>query len=136
VARYIAESLKPLRDFFLILFFVALGAGLDLSGLAAVALPAVALAAFATWVKPWVFQQLLQREQEKARMARETGVRLGQISEFSLLIGIVAVNLKVMSTDAGLLLQAATVLSFVMSSYWVVRYYPTPIATDQSLRRD
>ena len=33
IARFIAESLKPLRDFFLVLFFFALGAGFDIGGL-------------------------------------------------------------------------------------------------------
>jgi Kef-type K+ transport system membrane component KefB len=33
IAQYIANSLKPLRDFFLILFFFSLGAGIDLVAL-------------------------------------------------------------------------------------------------------
>lgn len=136
IARYIAESLKPLRDFFLVLFFFALGAGFQIGSLASVAIPAVLLAIIAVAIKPGVFRILLQREQEKAKMAAETGARLGQISEFSLLIVIVATELDVMSERAALLLQAAAIFSFVLSSFWIVRRYPTPIATDQSLRRD
>ncbi|GIS91392.1 MAG: hypothetical protein CM1200mP20_14330 [Pseudomonadota bacterium] len=33
IAPYIADSLRPLRDFFLIMFFFALGAGLDFSSM-------------------------------------------------------------------------------------------------------
>ena len=136
VARFIAESLKPLRDFFLVLFFFALGAGVDVGRLPEVLLPALALAAFSVLVKPMVFRKLFEREHEKARMAGETGARLGQISEFSLLVVVVAGNLSLMSERATLLVQSATILSFVASSYWIVRRYPTPIATDARLRRD
>ena len=136
IARYIAESLKPLRDFFLVLFFVALGAGYDLGGLPSVAFPAVLLTIMAVWLKPRIFKWLLRREQEKASMAAETGSRLGQISEFSLLIVLVATEVAVMSDRAALLMQSATILSFIASSFWIVRRYPTPIATDKNLRRD
>lgn len=136
IARFIAESLKPLRDFFLILFFFALGASFDVSSLLAVLLPAVLLAALSVTVKPAVFHWLLQREQEKARMARETGARLGQISEFSLLIVLMATQLGVMSEKASALMQSATILSFIASSFWIVRRYPTPISMDTTLHRD
>jgi len=49
---------------------------------------------------------------------------------------VVATKLAVMSERAALLLQAAAIFSFVLSSFWIVRRYPTPIATDRSLRRD
>ena len=87
-------------------------------------------------VKPIVFRKLLERERETARMAAETGARLAQISEFSLLIVVVAQNFSLMSERAALLVQSATILSFIGSSYWIVRRYPTPIATDARLRRD
>jgi len=136
VSRFIAESLKPLRDFFLVLFFFALGAGLDIGALPSVLVPAVLLAAASMVIKPQVFRLLLQREHEKAHMARETGARLGQISEFSLLIVVVATELHVMSDRASALMQSATVLSFIGSSFWIVRRYPTPISMDRTLYRD
>ena len=136
IARFLAESLKPLRDFFLVLFFFALGAGFNVQGLMEVAVPALLLALFAVAGKPWVFKILLKREDEKARMAHETGIRLGQISEFSLLIVVVAFDLHLLSERASIMIQAATLLSFAASSFWVVRYYPTPIATNPELRRD
>ncbi len=136
IARFIAESLRPLRDFFLVLFFFALGAGFDVGSLPQVFIPALLLAAVSVVIKPTVFRLLLQREQEKARMARETGARLGQISEFSLLIVVVATELHVMSNEASALVQSATILSFVASSFWIVRQYPTPISMDSKLYRD
>ncbi len=136
IARFLAESLKPLRDFFLVLFFFALGAGFNLGNVHTVLIPATLLALVAVALKPIVFRLLLEREHEKARMARETGVRLSQISEFSLLIIVVATQTQLLSDRAALMLQTATLLSFIGSSYWVIRFYPTPIATDASLRLD
>jgi len=136
VARYLAEALKPLRDFFLVLFFFALGAGLDIAALPDILLPATLLALASVALKPVVFRLMLERSDEKARLARETGARLGQISEFSLLIVVVAGNLSLMSERASTLVQSATLLSFVFSSWWIVRRYPTPIASDPALRRD
>ena len=136
VSRFIADSLRPLRDFFLVMFFFALGAGFDMGALPAVLVPALLLAAGSVIIKPYVFRLLLQREHEKARMAQETGARLGQISEFSLLIVVVATELSVMSAKASALMQSATILSFVASSFWIVRRYPTPISMDTTLYRD
>lgn len=136
ISRFIADSLRPLRDFFLVLFFFALGAGFDIGALPQVLVPALILAAVSVIAKPMIFRLLLEREHEKARMAQETGARLGQISEFSLLIVVVATELSVMSDRASALMQSATILSFIASSYWIVRRYPTPISMDTNLYRD
>ncbi len=44
IAMFIAESLKPLRDFFLVLFFFSLGAGFDVGMIGQVIMPALLLA--------------------------------------------------------------------------------------------
>lgn len=136
IATFIAESLKPLRDFFLIMFFFALGAGFDIGVLATVALPATVLALAMLIVKPLVFRVLLEREGEETRLGKEIGIRLGQVSEFSLLIALLAVSGGVIGATASYLIQAATLLTFVGSSYLVMFRYPTPIAVNESLRRD
>jgi Kef-type K+ transport system membrane component KefB len=136
IATFIAESLKPLRDFFLIMFFFALGAGFDLSLLTTVAIPATVLALAMLVVKPFVFRALLVWEGEEQRLGREIGVRLGQVSEFSLLIALLAVSGGVIRAEASYLIQAATLLTFIASSYLVMFRYPTPIAVNDSLRRD
>jgi len=136
IARYIAESLKPLRDFFLIMFFFGLGAGFDISKVSTVILPAASLAIAAVIMKPFIFKLLLRREKEKARMSGEIGVRLGQISEFSLLVAVSAVSANVISEKASLTVQTATLITFIVSSYWIVMRYPTPIAVDDKLRQD
>jgi Kef-type K+ transport system membrane component KefB len=135
IALFIAESLKPLRDFFLIIFFFTLGAGLDIKLLADVLLPAVLLAAVLLAVKPWVFRWLLARNGEASERATEIGVRLGQNSEFALLIAVLALETGVLRSQAAYLLQLTTILTMMVSMYLIVWRYPTPIAVKDELRR-
>jgi predicted Kef-type K+ transport protein len=88
------------------------------------------------FVKPLSFEWLLRGYGETSGRSLETGVRLGQISEFSLFIAVLALQLNVISTEASYLIQVATLLSFLVSSWFIVMSYPTPIATSDKLRRD
>ncbi|MDX1433943.1 MAG: cation:proton antiporter [Gammaproteobacteria bacterium] len=136
IATFIAESLKPLRDFFLIMFFFSLGAGFELPMLPHVALPATVLALAMLAAKPLVFRTLLVFEREEPRLAREIGVRLGQMSEFTLLIAVLAASAGVVAAEVSYMLQAATLITFICSAYLVMFRYPTPIAVNEALRRD
>ena len=136
IARFIAESLKPVRDFFLIIFFFSLGAGFDINVLYTVLFPATVLAVVMLLVKPIIFKYLMVKLREQAHLSLEIGFRLGQISEFSLLIAVVALNAGVISDKVSYLIQAATIITFVISSYFIVLNYPTPIAVSDRLRRD
>ncbi|GMQ83409.1 MAG: cation:proton antiporter [Gammaproteobacteria bacterium] len=136
ISRFIAESLKPLRDFFLVVFFFSLGAAFDLSAMQQVLIPATILAAIALLIKPLVFKWLWVREGENPEISAEIGARLGQISEFSLLIAILATQSDVIGIQASYLIQLATLITFIVSSYFIVLRYPTPIAVSDRLRRD
>jgi len=136
IALHIAERLKPLRDFFLIIFFFSVGAGFDPSMLAGNWLAVCLLAAAALLFKPLLFTALLRRAGEPEGLSNEVGVRLGQMSEFSLLIAVLAEQQGIIGAQASGLIQAATLLSFIVSSFWIVQRYPTPIATRSELRRD
>ena len=136
IAQFIAISLKPLRDFFLVMFFFALGAGFDLGMLSSIALAASVLAALFLVVKPVTFRVLLGRFSERKPLAWDIGLRLGQISEFSLLVAFVAVESALLSAQGSLLIQATAILTFIISSYIVVFNCPNPIAVKDSLRRD
>ncbi len=136
VALFIAESLKPLRDFFLVLFFFSLGAGFNLTVLREVAVPAILFAALALGAKPFIFQLLLSRAGERPRISLEIGVRLGQISEFSLLIAVLAVQASVIDHKISQIIEMATLLTFIISTYVVVMRYPTPMAISDRLRSD
>lgn len=136
ISQYIAVSLKPLRDFFLILFFFSLGARFDLHLLSDILFPASVLALLMLTLKPGVFYVLLRNVSEKKRLAWDIGFRLGQISEFSLLIAYVATSASLIGSEASHLIQATAIITFLVSSYIVVFNCPTPIALSDNLRRD
>ena len=136
VGVYIADSLKPLRDFFLVLFFFSLGAGFDLGMVGSVIVPAVLIAGAMLVGKPVVFEILLHRAGESKRRSREVGFRLGQMSEFSLFIAVLALDIGAIGSEASYLIQLSTLLTFLVSSYVVVMRCHTPIAVSDKLRQD
>jgi Kef-type K+ transport system membrane component KefB len=136
ISQYIAINLKPLRDFFLILFFFSLGARFDLGLLGDILIPAILLATLMLTLKPIIFRYLIHGMSETKKLSWDLGFRLGQISEFSLLIAYVAVEMVLIGREASHLIQATAIISFIVSSYIVVLNYPTPIGISDKLRRD
>ncbi len=136
ISLYIAENLKPLRDFFLVIFFFTVGASFDFTYLHTVILPAGTLALVLLAIKPLVFSRLLRHSGEPKNQSWEIGVRLGQTSEFSLLIIGLAAAEKLVQPVTSYIVEAATILSFIISCYWVTMRYPTPLAASDKLRKD
>ena len=136
ISFYIAENLKPLRDFFLIIFFFVIGAMLDLTQISHVFVPAMVLALAVLLGKPLVFGWLLGYEGESKKQAKEIGFRLGQGSDFSFLIMAIALQLNLIGPQVSALIQLSTLITFVISTYIVIFRYPTPIAVSDKLRRD
>ncbi|MCR9191040.1 MAG: cation:proton antiporter [Gammaproteobacteria bacterium] len=136
ISLFIAESLKPLRDFFLVMFFFSVGAKFNFGYASQVVIPACILALLMLVIKPLCFNLMLRRAGEKKSVSKEVGIRLGQASEFSLLLATIGVSTKVISEAASNLIQATTILTFIVSSYLVVLKYPTPMSLSDSLRKD
>jgi Kef-type K+ transport system membrane component KefB len=136
IALYIAESFKPLRDFFLIMFFFSLGASFNITMLPEVIIPATVIALLMLVFKPVILARLLRQSGESSGLSNEVGVRLGQISEFSLMIAVLALNAGAISSRASYLIQATTLITFIVSSYIIMLNYPTPIAVSERLRKD
>lgn len=136
IAFYIAESLKPVRDFFLVMFFFSIGATFNLGHFNEIALAAGVLALMLLLLKPIIFRFLFTQVGEAKQVGWEIGMRLGQASEFSILIAFVAIQEGLLSVVGSTLIQMVTILTFVVSSYLVVMRYPTPVAVSDKLRRD
>ncbi|WP_392537089.1 cation:proton antiporter [Legionella sp. 227] len=136
ISLYIAESLKPLRDFFLVMFFFSIGATFNFGLAHQVIIPALILSGLVLLFKPILFYLLLGKSGEKKQVAKEVGIRLGQASEFSLLVASIALSTNLISDKASNLIQATTILTFIVSSYFVVLKYPTPIAFSDKMRKD
>lgn len=131
----LSEQLKPLRDFFLMFFFFVMGAALEFAHLRSIWLPALLVAAFIVVTRPMWLRFLLRKTGEETPFATETGVRLGQSSEFAMVIALSASQYGQLSSEMAQLIQLATVLTMLASSYIVIMKYPTPIG-HAKLQRD
>jgi len=136
IAMIIAEKLKPLREFFLILFFFSIGAQFHPDSLMEIVIPGTVLAVALVILKPLAFSWGFRRFNEKPETAMEMGVRLGQGSEFTLLVGASAMMDEIISKKTFMLMEYTVILTFMLSTYWVMRKYATPISTDAKHRRD
>ncbi len=136
IALVIAEELKPLRDFFLILFFFSIGAKLDLVVSQQLFVPGLIITALLMVTKPVIFNWGFKAIGEKPKNSAQLGVRLGQASEFSLLIAFSALASGLIEERSSYLIQLVVVLTFVASTYWVVNAYPTPISYKIGQRKD
>jgi len=136
IALVIAEGLKPVREFFLILFFFSMGAKFNFFIAEKIVFPGLVLSGIVLAIKPVVFALAFKFAKEPFRIAKELGVRLGQGSEFSLLVAYGAFSAGRIEASTSFLIQLTTIVTFIVSTYIVVFNYPTPIALSDKMRQD
>jgi len=136
ISNFLAEGLKFFRDFFLVLFFFTLGAKLDFSLLQSVLAPALLLTAVLLIIKPLVFQAGFRLSGESGKFSREMGFRLGQNSEFALIIAVLAAESGLLSEINSQLIQLVAIFTMTISSYILVFFFPTPLGTSKPLKID
>ncbi len=136
VSLAVVEQLKPLRDFFLILFFFSIGAQFNYLVTQNVLFAGVVIAVILILLKPLIFRWGFQMIGEEKSFSQELGIRLGQGSEFSLLVAYSALASGLIDSRASYLIQMVVIITFVLSTYWVVYRYPTPISGTAKNRMD
>ncbi len=136
ISQYIAINLKPIRDFFLVLFFFSIGASFNFPMMHSIWFQCLVLAALVISIKPLVFGFIIRPICKSKSTAWEVGFRLGQTSEFSILIATLAASSMLITDTASLLIQATAIITFVASSYLVVWNFKSPIAVKDHLRHD
>src|SRR5690606_35041555 len=98
-SQEISARLKPLRDFFVILFFIVLGESMNISSLSSGIGPALILSALVMLLKPVVIVATMGLLGYSKRVSFKTGINLSQISEFSIIMVVLAVNSNVARPD-------------------------------------
>ena len=136
ISQYIAINLKPIRDFFLVLFFFSIGASFNFPLMYSIWFQCLVLAILVVTIKPVVFGWIIRPICKSKATSWEVGFRLGQTSEFSILIATLAASSMLISESASLLIQATAIITFVASSYLVVWNFKSPIAVKDHLRHD
>ena len=112
----IQGKVKPLRDFFVTLFFIYLGSQVVFEDLSKVA-PLIAIfTAYALIVKPIIFLLILGAFGFKKHTIFQTAINLSQISEFSLIVLIVGLKQGIVSQEALTAMALTGVISIISST--------------------
>lgn len=114
----IATKIKPIRDFFLTIFFISLGLNIRLDH--TVILFAVLLSAAVVFVKPMVVWFLMRLFGYKQRVSFGTGLMMGQISEFSFILVGVGAKVGFLSGSDVSLVSLVGLITMVVSGYLII----------------
>ncbi len=116
-AQEIEARLKPLRDFFVVLFFIVLGKSLTLTGVTDAIVPGLALAAVVIILKPATIVATLGAMGYSKRVSFMAGIHLSQISEFSIVLAVLAVNTGVAGGRLSTAITLVAIFTIASSSY-------------------
>ena len=124
-AQEIEARLKPLRDFFVVLFFIVLGKSLTVSGLSEALVPALVLAGVVLVAKPATIVSTLGMLGYSRRVSFMAGINLSQISEFSIVLAVLAANAGIVSKEVGTVVTLVAIFTIAGSSY--LAHYDNPL---------
>ena len=116
----ISSRLKPLRDFFIILFFILLGSQMVLNNWKGYLLPVLMFSTFVLFAKPLIVFILLNLLGYTKRTSFLTGLAMAQISEFSLIIISVGLQLDHINSDILSAVAVIGVISIAGSTYLIM----------------
>jgi Kef-type K+ transport system membrane component KefB len=114
----IASKTKPLRDFFIVLFFVSLGSQLDLSIVMNSGGTILVLTVFVLVMKPLLTILPMKFLHYKAKTSFLTGTTLAQVSEFSFILMTLLVSMKLVDPSLVSVLTMVGLLTIAGSSYY------------------
>jgi Kef-type K+ transport system membrane component KefB len=116
----IISKITPLRDFFLIIFFVVLGLHVELSNLTKLIIPALIISIFILIVKPIIFFLLMWFFGYTRRTSFLLSTSMAQISEFSLIVIGLAATLSLVSKEIISLVTLVGLITIMLSTYLII----------------
>lgn len=118
IANYqIIAKAKILRDFFIILFFVILGIKMTFGNLGTIAFAVITFSLIPLILKPLIIMITMGLMKFRKRTSFLSGVSLGQVSEFSLIIVFLGGKLGHIENNVMSLIAAVSIIAFVFSAY-------------------
>lgn len=115
----IQGKIKPLRDFFVTLFFVYLGTEAKVGDLITHPFTILILTLYALTIKPIIYLAILGMFGFRKHTMFQTSLNLSQVSEFSLVMLLVGFKAGLVSQSTLSVMAAVGVLSIVVSSIMV-----------------
>ncbi|MDO8591898.1 MAG: cation:proton antiporter, partial [bacterium] len=114
----IVGQVRPLRDFFIVLFFVLIGFNISPTGAVDWQLVAVLLS-LTLIAKPFIILISLSAQHFKLRTSFFAAGSLGQLSEFSVILAMAATASGLVSSTVVSSIVVATAISLGLSSYFI-----------------
>jgi Kef-type K+ transport system membrane component KefB len=118
-AQEMGSRLKPLRDFFIILFFIGLGIQIVPGELGSALLPAVAFSALILFLKPIISVACLGLLGYTRQTGFKTSIHLTQISEFSIILVVLAAETGLDGERLVTIMTLTALITIAVSSYFI-----------------
>ncbi len=118
-AQEISARLRPLRDFFLIVFFIALGANLTFSSLSSHLMLIIVGLIIAVIIKPLISLVVMGYLGYTKRTSFKTSVSLAQVSEFSIVLILLGQAKGLVSSTIVSVVVFIALISIAASTYMI-----------------
>ncbi len=116
----IAARLLPLKDFFIVAFFIYLGSQMALGDLAGVLVPALILSLLVLVGNPVILMVIMGLLGYRRRTSLQTGLTVAQISEFSLILVALGVSLGHVEPRILSLVTLVGIITIFGSTYMIL----------------
>ncbi len=117
---HIASKIRPLRDFFILIFFAILGSMMAVSGIIDMIIPIIIFSLFVLIGNPLIVMFIMKLLGYKKRTNFLTGVTVAQISEFSMIFATLGLTLGHISDQVFALIAAVGVVTITLSTYLIL----------------
>jgi len=118
--REINARIRPLRDFFLVIFFIMLGTHLSIDGVVNMIIPTVLFSLFVLFGNPFIVMLIMRLFGYHQRTGFLSGLAVAQISEFSFIVLFAGVAAGHLSQDVVGMAAAVGVITIAGSSFFIV----------------
>ncbi|PIR97641.1 MAG: sodium:proton exchanger [Candidatus Doudnabacteria bacterium CG10_big_fil_rev_8_21_14_0_10_41_10] len=116
----IHSRLKPLRDFFIILFFILLGAEMVLDGSGNLIVPAIIFSLFVLIGNPIILMTIMGISGYRKKIGFQTGLTVAQISEFSLIVVALGFSFGHVQQEVLSLVTLIGIITIFVSTYMIM----------------
>ena len=115
----ISSRVRPLRDFFIVLFFIVLGSELKIVDVRSAIVPALILSAFVLIFKPILLYFIMRFSKHTRRSSFLAATTAGQVSEFGFILLFTAASLNYVASSELAVLTLVALITIIVSSYFI-----------------
>ncbi len=116
----IASRIKPLRDFFLILFFIVMGSQMHITSLKGIIIPGIALSLFILIGNSFILYILFRMLKFTRRNSFLSGLTAAQVSEFGFVMLLVGKKIGYVSGNEIQVFTFVAITTIFISSYMIL----------------